>query len=232
LKPNSDRHLTLIVHITERTSLDLLVHAISPDDYRLIDAFWPGPLTVVLPKRESVPDIVTDGLSTIAIRMPVNPVAQALIREASVPIAAPSASPFGYVSPTCAYHVLAGLGDRVDLILDGGPCLIGMESTIVSMIGARAELLHLGSVTLAEIREVIGSAVQVASSQTVVAPGQLPRHYVTRTLVTIFSARGVRPVVQEHERVGLLAMLASSQADDRFCVIEVLSHSGDLWEAA
>ena len=197
-----------------------------------MERFWPGPLTLILPKRGKVPDLVTAGLSTVAIRMPAHPVAQALTREAGVPIAAPSAHPFGYVSPTCAQHVLDGLGDRVDLILDGGPCPIGVESIIVSMIGDRAELLRPGSVTLAEIREVIGSSVQVASSQTVDAPGQLPRHYATRAPVTILSTRGVRPIVQEHERVGLLAMLAPSQADDRCCVIEVLSPSGDLREAA
>ena len=222
----------LIVHIAERATLDLLVQAISLGDHRLMDAFWPGPLTVVLPKRESVPDIVTAGLSTIAIRMPAHPVAQALIREAGVPIAAPSANLFGYVSPTCAQHVLDGLGDRVDLILDGGPCQIGVESTIVSMVGTWPEVLRPGSVTLAEIREVIGSVVRAAVSQTVVAPGQLPRHYATRTPVTILGAQGARPVVQGQERAGLLAMSALSHIDDRFCAVEVLSSSGDLREAA
>jgi L-threonylcarbamoyladenylate synthase len=212
----------LIVHIAARASLDLLVQAISLGDHRLMDAFWPGPLTVVMPKRESVPDIVTAGLSTIAIRMPAHPVAQALIRKADVPIAAPSANPFGYVSPTCAQHVLDGLGDRVDLILDGGPCPIGVESTIVAMNGTWPELLRPGSITLAEIREVIGPIGQAVISQTVVVPGQLPRHY----------AQGARPAVQGHERAGLLAMSAPSHVDERFCAIEVLSASGDLREVA
>lgn len=222
----------LIVHIAARASLDRLVETISFGDHRLMDAFWPGPLTLVLPKRESVPDIVTAGLPTIAIRMPAHPVAQALIREAGVPIAAPSANPFGYVSPTCAQHVLDGIGDHVDLILDGGPCPIGLESTIVSMVETWAELLRPGSVTLAEIREVIGPVLRAAASRTVVAPGQLPRHYATRTPVTILAAQGARPVVYGHERAGLLAMSALSQADDRFCAVEVLSASGDLREAA
>ena len=222
----------LIVHIAARASLDLLVQAISLGDHRLMDAFWPGPLTVVMPKRESVPDIVTAGLSTIAIRMPAHPVAQALIRKADVPIAAPSANPFGYVSPTCAQHVLDGLGDRVDLILDGGPCPIGVESTIVAMNGTWPELLRPGSITLAEIREVIGPIGQAVISQTVVVPGQLPRHYATRTPVTILGAQGARPAVQGHERAGLLAMSAPSHVDERFCAIEVLSASGDLREVA
>ena len=222
----------LIVHIAARASLDCLVQTISPGDRRLMERFWPGPLTVVLSKHESVPDIVTAGLPTIAIRMPAHPVAQALIREAGVPIAAPSANPFGYVSPTCAQHVLDGLGDRVDLILDGGPCQIGVESTIVSMIGTWPEVLRPGSVTLAEIREVIGPVVRAAVSQTVVAPGQLPRHYATRTPVTILAAQGAKTVIHGHERAGLLAMSALGQADERFCAIEVLSASGDLRETA
>ena len=222
----------LIVHIATRAALDRLVETISLGDHRLMDALWPGPLTLILPKRESVPDIVTAGLPTIAIRMPVHPVAQALIREAGAPIAAPSANPFGYVSPTCAQHVLHGLGDRVDLILDGGSCPIGVESTIVSMNGTWPELLRPGSVTLAEIRKVIGPAVHAAVSQTMVAPGQLPRHYATRTPVTILRVQGAKPVVQGHERAGLLAMSAPRHVDDRFCASEVLSPSGDLREAA
>ena len=222
----------LIVHIAARASLDLLVETISLDAHRLMDAFWPGPLTVVLSKRRSVPDIVTAGLHTIAIRMPVDLAAQALIREAGVPIAAPSANPFGYVSPTCAQHVLDGLGDRVDLILDGGLCPIGVESTIVAMNGTWPELLRPGSVTLAQIREITGLVVRTPASQTTVAPGQLPRHYATRTPVTILAAQGARPVVYGHERAGLLAMSAPSHGDDRFCAVEVLSASGDLREAA
>ncbi len=222
----------LIVHIATRACLDFLVETISLGDHRLMERFWPGPLTVVLPKRESVPDIVTAGLSTVAIRMPAHPVAQALIREAGVPIAAPSANPFGYVSPTCAQHVLDGLGGRVDLILDGGPCPIGVESTIVAMIGTWPELLRPGSVTLAEIREVFGPLVRAAASPTVVAPGQLPRHYATRTPVTILAAQGARPIVHGHERTGLLAMSAPGHVADRFCAIELLSPSGDLREAA
>ena len=222
----------LILHIAMRVSLDRLVETFSLGDHRLMDVFWPGPLTLVLPKREIVPDIVTAGLPTVAIRMPAHPVAQALIREAGVPIAAPSANPFGYVSPTCAQHVLDGLGDRVDLILDGGPCPIGVESTIVAMNGTWPELLRPGSITLAQIMEITGLVVRTPASQTTVAPGQLPRHYATRTPVTILGAQGARPSVQGHERAGLIAMSVPSHVDDRFCAIEVLSPSGDLREAA
>ncbi len=222
----------LIVHVATRASLDRLVETISVGDHRLMDAFWPGPLTLVLPKREQVPDLVTAGLSTVAARMPAHPVARALIREAGVPIAAPSANPFGYVSPTCAQHVVDGLGNRVDLVLDGGPCPIGVESTIVSMIGTWPEILRPGSITLAEIQEIIGPVVRAAASRAVAAPGQLPRHYATRTPVTILAAQGAAPMIQGHERAGLLAMSAPGHVDERLCAIEVLSASGDLREVA
>lgn len=222
----------LIVHITTRASLNRLVETISLDDHRLMDAYWPGPLTLVMQKREQVPDLVTAGLPTVAVRMPSHPVARALIREAEVPIAAPSANPFGYVSPTCAQHVVDGLGDRIDLILDGGPCPIGVESTIVSMVGTWPELLRPGSITLAEIREVMGPVVRATAGRTVAAPGQLPRHYATRTPMTVLAAPEVRPILHAHERAGLLAMSTPGHGDERFCAIDVLSASGDLREAA
>jgi L-threonylcarbamoyladenylate synthase len=222
----------LIVHIECWASLDRLVKTISVEAHRLMERFWPGPLTLVLPKHEHVPDLVTAGLPTVAIRMPAHPVAQALIREAGVPIAAPSANPFGYVSPTCAQHVLDGLGDRVDLILDEGPCPIGVESTIVSLVGPWPELLRPGSITHAEIREILGPLVRAAGGRTGAVPGQFPRHYATRTPLTILDAREGRPIVPGRERAGLLAMSASGRVNDRFCAIEVLSPSGDLREAA
>lgn len=222
----------LIVHIAMRASLDRLVETISLGDQRLMDAYWPGPLTLVMQKREQVPDLVTAGLPTVAVRMPSHPVARALIREAEVPIAAPSANPFGYVSPTCAQHVVDGLGDRIDLILDGGPCPIGVESTIVSMVGTWPELLRPGSITLAEIREVMGPVVRATAGRTVAAPGQLPRHYATRTPMTVLAAPEVRPILHAHERAGLLAMSTPGHGDERFCAIDVLSASGDLREAA
>lgn len=222
----------LIVHIADRSMLEAVVESVSPTASRLMDAFWPGPLTLVLPKRAHVPDLVTAGLPTVAVRMPSHPMAQALIREAGVPIAAPSANPFGYVSPTCAQHVVDGLGGRVDVILDGGPCLLGVESTIVAMTGTWPELLRPGSVTLFEIRNVIGPATYTPATQNVAVPGQLPRHYATRTPMTILAAPGVRPVVHAPERAGLLAMSQPNHRDDQICAMEILSASGDLREAA
>ncbi len=221
----------LIVHIGTLSSLDRLVHAINPGEHRLMDAFWPGPLTLVLRKRENVPDLVTAGLPTVAIRMPAHPVAQALIREAGVPIAAPSANPFSYVSPTTAEHVRQALGDRVDLILDGGPCPIGLESTIVSMAGDQPELLRPGALPLSDIEAIVGSLMcRGGSDLRPPAPGRLARHYATRTPLTLLPARGARPL-RTGERAGLLAM-SDPVSRNGYAFVEVLSSSGHLSEVA
>lgn len=223
----------LIVHIAEHPALATLVPQLSSAAHQLIKRFWPGPLTLIVPKHPVVPDLVTAGLPTVAIRMPAHPVAQALIREAGVPIAAPSANPFGYVSPTTAQHVHEGLGDKVDLILDGGPCAIGVESTILSMVGTSPELLRPGSITLAELREVLGPIIRTSSADAApVAPGQSARHYATYTPITILPAPGNWPALQPRERAGLLALSTAGDVDSQFCAVEVLSASGDLREAA
>lgn len=223
----------LIVHIADPEQLDAVVASLPPIAYKLIDEFWPGPLTLVLPKQPAIPDLVTAGLSTVAVRMPNHPVAQVFIRQAGTPIAAPSANPFGYVSPTTAQHVADGLGHNVDLILDGGPCPVGVESTIVSLVGLQPELLRPGSITIEELSDVIG-AIRLASSvnQQPIAPGQLSRHYATQTQVTILASAGARPILKDGERAGLLIHSQAREPDDRFAAVEVLSTTGDLREAA
>ncbi|MBH0200365.1 MAG: threonylcarbamoyl-AMP synthase [Nitrospira sp.] len=223
----------LIVHLADRSMVETVVTSVPLSAQRLMDAFWPGPLTLILPKQPAVPDLVTAGLPTVAVRMPDHPIAQALIRTAQTPIAAPSANPFGYVSPTTAEHVRDGLGERVDLILDGGPCSVGVESTILSLAGARPELLRPGSLTLEAIQAVIGSVDRATlSDETVHVPGQSPRHYATRTPVAILPALGAWPVLRGRERVGLLAMSEPRDLAGQFHTVEVLSSSGDLREAA
>lgn len=223
----------LIVHIADRRQLDRVVTTLTTTAQQLIDQFWPGPLTLVLPKQPIVPDLVTAGLNTVAIRMPNHPVAQALIREAGTPIAAPSANPFGYVSPTTAQHVADGLGSTIDLVLNGGPCPIGVESTIVSLIGPQAELLRPGSITLEQLSAVIGPLRRSSSLvDQPTAPGQLARHYATQTPVTILTSIKARPALNKNERAGLLIFSQASATDERFAAIEVLSTTGDLREAA
>jgi L-threonylcarbamoyladenylate synthase len=223
----------LIVHIADLTQLEMVIASLPAMGQRLIDAFWPGPLTLVLPKQPAIPDLITAGLSTVAVRMPNHPVAQTLIREAGTPIAAPSANLFGYVSPTTAQHVADGLGNRVDLILDNGPCPIGVESTIVSLAGPQPELLRPGSITIEQLSSIIGSIRRsVSVNHTPIAPGQLSRHYATQTQLTILASAGARPVLKDGVRAGLLIHSHPRDTDDRFAAVEVLSSPGDLREAA
>ncbi len=223
----------LIVHITDLKQLEMVIGSFPPLGQQLIDAFWPGPLTLVLPKQPAIPDLITAGLSTVAVRMPNHPVAQALIREAGTPIAAPSANPFGYVSPTTAQHVADGLGNRVDLILDGGPCPVGVESTIVSLVGPQPELLRPGSITMEQLSAVIGPVRRPSPvSERPIAPGQLSRHYATRTPLILLPSAEARPLLKDNERAGLLIHSQPRDTDNRFTAVEVLSSTGDLKEAA
>lgn len=223
----------LIVHIADLEQLEVVIESLPAVGQRLIDAFWPGPLTLVVPKQPAIPDLITAGLSTVAVRMPNHPVARTLIYEAGTPIAAPSANLFGYVSPTTAQHVADGLGKKVDLILDGGPCHVGVESTIVSLAGPQPELLRPGSITIEQLSSVIGSIHRaVPVGQQPLAPGQLSRHYATRTHLTILASAGARPLLKDDERAGLLIHSQRRDTDNRFAAVEVLSSTGDLREAA
>ncbi|MFW6201455.1 MAG: L-threonylcarbamoyladenylate synthase, partial [Gemmatimonadota bacterium] len=137
----------LIVHVADAAAARGLVERWPPAAGRLADAFWPGPLTLVLPKRPEVPDEVTAGLPTVAVRVPSHPVARALLLAAGVPVAAPSANPFTGVSPTTARHVQSGLADRIDLVLDAGPTPVGIESTVVDLSGPKPRLLRPGMIS-------------------------------------------------------------------------------------
>ena len=178
----------LIVHIASLGDLGRVAVA-NPGALRLARAFWPGPLTIVLPKTGAIPGEVTAGLPSVAVRMPSHPLFRRLIRRAGVPHAAPSANPFGYVSPTTADHVRRNLGGKVSHILDGGPSRIGLESTIVDMRDPRRPaLLRPGAITRSEVERVLG--IRVARSRTSraggrLAPGQMARHYSPRTKVVL-----------------------------------------------
>jgi L-threonylcarbamoyladenylate synthase len=149
---------------------------------KLARAFWPGPLTLVVAKRPHVPDAATAGLPSVGLRIPAHPVALALIAAAEVPLAAPSANRFTELSPTTAGHVQRGLGDRVKMILDGGPCTVGIESTVVSVIGARPVLLRPGMISAAQIEAVVGPLGELpAAGAAHLSPGLHPKHYSPRT---------------------------------------------------
>jgi L-threonylcarbamoyladenylate synthase len=174
----------LIVHVAD-VEMARTVAAEWPEAaQQLVERYWPGPLTLVLPKRDVVPDGVTAGLATVGVRQPAHPVALALIRLAGVPVAAPSANPFMGLSPTTAEHVRAGLGDSVDFVVDGGICPVGIESTVLSLVGGRAVLLRPGMVSRAMIEAVIGPvevAGEAAAGVAHAAPGMHARHYAPRT---------------------------------------------------
>jgi L-threonylcarbamoyladenylate synthase len=237
----------LIVHVADTASLDGLIARWPEAAARLAERFWPGPLTLVLPKTDRVPDLVTAGLPSVAVRVPAHPLALELIRAAGVPVAAPSANPFGRISPTRAEHVAEQLGERIDYILDGGPCRVGVESTVLDLSTAgtegTAELLRPGGVPVEELEEVIGPirrppAHEPAHDETARdadtarrGPGMLTRHYAPRTPLVIAAGDGGGAASREHRRVGRLAFRAIDDPD-RFAAVEVLSPAGDLREAA
>jgi len=219
----------LIVHVHSISQARQVVCAWPEGATELAQRFWPGPLTLVLPKANEVPDIVTSGLPTVAVRMPDHPTALALIAEAGVPVAAPSANRFGSISPTTSEHVLSQLGDEVDLVLDGGPCRVGIESTIVSLTGQRPVLLRAGGTPLADIEDVVGPIDRPsADPNRPTAPGQYPRHYAPRTPLIL---REAPPDLPPLPRAGLLTLTAP-QVPDHYEAVEVLSPTGDLQEAA
>lgn len=171
----------LIVHVPDLPAAAQLAD-MSDIAKRLADRFWPGPLTLVLPRRRncSISWLATAGLDTIALRCPAHGVAQALLKAFGGPLAAPSANPSGTVSPTTAHHVEAGLGNAASMILDGGPALLGLESTIIGLSGERPEMLRPGSVTRDEIEKVTGPLHAAHDTQGApLAPGRLHRHYAT-----------------------------------------------------
>ncbi len=186
-RPTTD---PLIVHIHNLGQLDQIAQA-NPIAIQLAKAFWPGPMTLVLPKQDCVPSIVTSGLDSVAVRIPSHPLFRRLLKIAAIPIAAPSANPFGYVSPTTAEHVQSSLGDKIRYILDGGSCSVGLESTIIDVRNPDAiRLLRPGSITLEDINQVIGKSIGHASSKTSpgsqVAPGMLSQHYSPRARVILY----------------------------------------------
>ncbi|MGE3313621.1 MAG: L-threonylcarbamoyladenylate synthase [Planctomycetaceae bacterium] len=225
----------IIVHIAELDQLPKLTRSIPARAEQLAARFWPGPLTMVLPKADIVPDIVTSGLSSVGVRMPDHPLALALLREAGLPVAAPSANPFGRISPTRAEHVAEMLGDRIDYILDGGPCRVGLESTVLDLTGDVPVLLRPGGLPVEEIEAVVGQVIIAQTSAehseaAMPAPGMLPRHYAPRTRLVI-DARLDEIPRSLRRRAGFLAFRFPPN-DSAYEAIEVLSPAGDLTEAA
>ena len=180
----------LIVHVADAQAAQALVADWPMSAELLSRAFWPGPLTMVLPKRAIVPDAITAGLPNVAIRVPAHPVALALLREAGIPVAAPSANRFTQVSPTTAAHVIESLGDAVDLVVDGGPTTVGIESTVVDLTGPVPRVLRPGMISAAQIAAVVGAVddqpapVEAGAARS--SPGMVDRHYAPNARVLLF----------------------------------------------
>lgn len=219
----------LIVHTDSLANVLNFVTAIPDPARRLAETFWPGPLTLLLPKQDQIPDLVTSGLPNVAVRVPNHPLTLDLLRSLPFPLAAPSANPFGYISPTTAQHVADQLGDQVPYILDGGPSAVGLESTIVGFDADTPVVYRLGGTSLEEIERVIGPVdVRSHSTSNPQAPGMLSSHYAPRKPLVLLPP-GTSP--ETYERAGALVFREPfsgiSPSHQR-----VLSPTGNLAEAA
>jgi len=236
----------LIVHLPSHDWLEKIADVLRHDRQlvsKLADAFWPGPFTMVLPKREILPDIVTSGLDTVAVRISSHPVFSEIALAFGKPLAAPSANRFGRVSPTTGQHALDELEGRIPLIIDGGPTQHGLESTIVIVRGNSIDILRRGPITAEQLSEFGKIDIVASSAHKILAPGQLPSHYVPQTpLRLIDNAKSFSPEKNQH--VGLLAwhpvvrkgdLLWRAKGDRRslkFVAVRILSERQDLREAA
>jgi L-threonylcarbamoyladenylate synthase len=225
----------LIIHIAELAQIDDLVSELPALARQLAEAFWPGPLTLILPKSTKVPDIITAGLDSVGIRIPAHGTALRLLNATGRPIAAPSANKFGMISPTTADHVMTQLSNDIDMVLDSDiPCEVGIESTIVSFANEQPEILRLGGISIEEIQQYIGNITVKIQSESLVtqtapeAPGMLKQHYAPKT-----------PMLYCHQymlnnnqlRVGKIS-LTDYGANAGYAVCKILSSTGNLEEAA
>lgn len=219
----------LIVHITEFGMLDNLVTEIPKNARLLAEKFWAGPLTMVLPKKGNVPNLTTGGLSTVAVRMPKNQTTIDIINAAGFPLAAPSANKFQHLSPTSAEHVLEQLGDKIDGIVDGGSCEIGVESTIIGFENEIPIVYRPGAITIEMINDCIGIKTQKYKKETVeniVLPGMLKKHYCPNTLLCLNIPKEIP------QNSGLLAFGELPENAKAFKEVLNLSETKNLTEAA
>jgi L-threonylcarbamoyladenylate synthase len=239
----------LIVHVASVEAVERVAERPSAAARALAEALWPGPLTLVMPKLEAVPDIVTAGLPTVAVRLPAHPVARELIALSGTAVAAPSANPFGYLSPTRAEHVARLLGDKVDLIVDGGPCAVGVESTVLDMTCDPPRILRPGGTSADDIEAVIGpverhrpggagdgGAAGAGAGAPAAGPGMLDSHYAPRTPLRLVAEGALSSARPEGRAAALVLdpgrLEALGAAAARFAHTRVLTMSGSLVEAA
>jgi L-threonylcarbamoyladenylate synthase len=221
----------LILHVADMGQLTRYVSGVPEMCARLAAAFSPGPITFLLPKLPEVPDLVTAGSDQVAIRIPAHPMTLELLRLVDLPLAAPSANPFGYVSPVTAQHVLDGLNGRIPYILDGGPCDVGLESTIVGFPEGGLVIHRLGGVAAEDIERVAGRKVELSLSHVRPdTPGQLRSHYAPNAPLWVGQVDALRQV-HLGKRIAVISFTKKYSAPDPAHSF-ILSPSGDLHEAA
>lgn len=221
----------LIIHTDSWEKVLRFVRDVPQPARELATAFWPGPLTLLLPKQESISDLVTAGLDTVAIRIPQHPLTLTLLANLDFPLAAPSANPFGYISPTSAEHVQKQLGRKIPYILDGGPCQVGIESTIVGFEDDQAVIYRLGGARVEDVERITGKAkVMLHSSSNPQAPGMLKSHYAPSKPVFVSSLSEVLALYAPEE-IGILSferLYSAIPVENQI----VLSTRGNFLEAA
>jgi L-threonylcarbamoyladenylate synthase len=227
----------LIVHISQAAELNKYVLGVNEIAWRLAERYWPGPLTLVLKRKQIIPDLVCSGLETVAIRVPNHPLTLELLQRIDFPLAAPSANPFGYVSPTCTSHVQQQLGEHIDYIIEGGSSIVGVESTVLDLSGDTPIILRRGGIPEEELEDFLGIEIQkTLSSSRPGAPGMLHNHYAPRCMLLTYSgnqwgdlALGLTPI--QRSRTYWLRFSTELDGLDKSHQW-VLSRSGDLSEAA
>lgn len=224
----------LIVHLADFGQAAAYCSALPELAFRLAEAFCPGPITFILPKNQRIPELVSAGQPTVGIRVPRHPLTLALLQQLDFPLAAPSANPFGYVSPTTAAHVAEQLGDKIAYIVDGGPCEIGLESTIIDLSGTQPKVLRLGGLSLEQLEQAVGQRLPLqTSSSNPKAPGMLLKHYAPNKRLRWADAPGQ----QQNEPLPELSKTAWLRFSEPLAHVPlqqqfVLSASGDFKEAA
>ena len=203
----------VIIHLYDTAKLAQWTRSVPDGARKLAAAFWPGPLTLILPRASNVADVVTGGQDSVGIRVPSHPVARALLAEFGGGIAAPSANRFGRISPTTAQHVADDLGDAVSIIVDGGPCAVGIESTIVGFTDDGPTLLRPGAIGVADLERVLGRRLQALTAAAPRAPGMLAAHYAPKTPATLVAPGALHAELEQlAERDEVIAVLARTVA--------------------
>ncbi|AZQ62645.1 threonylcarbamoyl-AMP synthase [Flammeovirga pectinis] len=221
----------LIIHSSSLERLSPYIKDLPDAAKKLADAFWPGSITMVLPRSEKIHDLITSGLDTVAVRVPKHDLTLSLLEQLDYPVAAPSANPFGYISPTSAQHVQDGLGNKIPFILDGGACEVGVESTIIGFPEGIPTIYRKGGIAVEDIETVIGKVnVNAQSSSQPKAPGMLHRHYAPNSTLLLGN---IGDLIEKYKGKNVVTLSLKDTYTtlplDKQCI---LSKSGDLSEAA